>query len=153
VIQIGVIGGHRATRRQEAWAERLGAFIAKLPAILVCGGLGGIMAAAAKGAKKAGGLTVGILPGDDKTSANPHISLAIPTGIGLARNIMIVRSADMIFAIGGGPGTLSEIAYAMQLEVPVIGIDTWDVGRWILKAATPAEAESIATSVLKARNG
>lgn len=127
MIQIGVIGGHTASPRHLEWARRIGRLIAEYPAVLVCGGLGGVMEAASAGAREAGGTTLGILPGDDRRSANPDISIGVATGMGIGRNIMIVRSSDLVFAIDGGPGTLSEIAYALQLKVPVLGLDAWKI--------------------------
>ncbi|GAB4491221.1 MAG: TIGR00725 family protein [Thermodesulfovibrionales bacterium] len=124
---IAVIGGRRASRPLLQEAEKAGRLIAAQGATLLCGGLGGIMEAASKGAAEEGGLTVGILPHDSGTSANPHISVAIATGMGIGRNVIIARSADAVIAIGGAYGTLSEIAFALQLEKPVIGIRTWDI--------------------------
>ena len=105
----------------------MGRGLALRGAILVCGGLGGVMEAACKGAKEAGGTTVGILPGTDRSDANTWVDLAIPTGLGQARNAIVVRSADAVVAIGGGYGTLSEIALALRRGTRVVGIGTWEV--------------------------
>jgi uncharacterized protein (TIGR00725 family) len=127
---IAVIGaGRDAEPRDLAAAEEAGAGIAAAGATLVCGGLGGVMEAACRGARSHGGLTVGLLPGDDREDANGWVVLAIPTGLGEARNALIVRAADAVVAIGGGWGTLSEIALALRREVPVLGVGTWELGR------------------------
>ncbi|MEA2420374.1 MAG: hypothetical protein QOE60_2580 [Thermoleophilaceae bacterium] len=101
--------------------------MAERGAVVVCGGLGGVMEAACRGARAAGGTTVGILPGLDRTAANPFVDVALPTGLGEARNALVVRAADAVIAVGGGYGTLSEIALALKAGKPVIGIDTWDI--------------------------
>jgi uncharacterized protein (TIGR00725 family) len=94
---------------------------------VVCGGLGGVMEAACRGAKEAGGLTVGILPGTDRAAANAFVDVAIPSGLGEARNALVVRAADALIAVGGGYGTLSEIALALKAGKPVVGLDSWDI--------------------------
>ena len=106
-------------------AEVLGRGLARRGAVLVCGGLGGVMEAACRGARGAGGLTVGILPGDDRSTANPYVEVAVPTGLGEARNALVVRAADVLVAVSGGYGTLSEIALALRLGTPVVGVATW----------------------------
>jgi uncharacterized protein (TIGR00725 family) len=108
-------------------AEQVGAEIAGAGAILICGGLGGVMEAAARGAKRAGGLTVGITPGTDARETNPYIDVPVVTGLGEARNVLIVRSCDAVIAIAGSYGTLSEIAFALKLGVSVIGLGTWQL--------------------------
>lgn len=108
-----------------AVAEAVGAAVAKAGAVLVCGGLGGVMAAACRGARSAGGLTVGLLPGTDRSAANPWVDVAIATGLAEGRNLLIVRTADAVIAVGGGYGTLSEIALARKVGRPVVGLDTW----------------------------
>jgi uncharacterized protein (TIGR00725 family) len=95
--------------------------------VVVCGGLGGVMEAACRGAKEAGGTTVGLLPGDDRGAANSFVDVAIPTGLGEGRNLLVVRSADALMAVGGGHGTLSEIALALKAGKRVVGLGTWDV--------------------------
>jgi len=126
-ITIGVIGASRATPSDMALAVEVGRLIARSGATLVCGGLGGVMEGAARGAVGEGGLTVGILPGNDAGEANEFIKVPIATGMGEARNVIIVKSSDSIIAIGGGYGTLSEIATAMRLGVEVVGLQTWKV--------------------------
>jgi uncharacterized protein (TIGR00725 family) len=95
--------------------------------VLVTGGLGGVMEAACRGAREAGGTTIGILPGSDRSAANAYVGIAIPTGLGEARNALVVRAADALIAIGGGYGTLSEIAFALKAGKRVVGLGTWDI--------------------------
>ena len=101
--------------------------LARRRAVLVCGGLGGVMEAACRGARSEGGTTVGILPGLDRAAANPHVSVAVATGLGEARNALVVRAADALIAVGGAYGTLSEIALALKGGKPVIGLRTWEI--------------------------
>ena len=122
---IGVVGPSRAAAEDLQAAEEVGAELAGAGAVLVCGGLGGVMEAACRGAGVAGGSTVGLLPGEDRTAANPWVSVAIPTGLGEARNVLLVRAAEAIVAIGGGWGTLSEIALALRAGKTVVGLRTW----------------------------
>jgi uncharacterized protein (TIGR00725 family) len=126
-LRIGVLGPGTAAAETLAAAEEVGVEIARRGAILVCGGLGGVMAAAARGAKRAGGLTVGILPGIDAQEANEYIDLPIVTGMGEARNALVVRSSNAVIAVAGSYGTLSEIAFALKLGVPVVGLETWQL--------------------------
>lgn len=136
---IAIIGAGAADDYLKGIAEACGSLIAKKGAVLITGGLGGVMEAACRGAKSAGGLTLGILPGDSKNSANPYIDIPVATGFGEGRNIIIVRSADGFIAIGGEYGTLSEIAFALKAGKPVIGINTWDI-KGVIKAETPEES-------------
>lgn len=129
IRHIGVLGPHHITREQETLGWEIGRLIAKAGAVLFCGGLDGMMRAAAAGAKGAGGQTVGILPGANKYEANEYIDIAIPTGLGAYRNALLVRSCDAVIAVHGAYGTLSEIAYALRLKVPVVGLHTWSVSR------------------------
>jgi hypothetical protein len=126
-IFIGVIGGSEAKPQVARLAEEVGREIAKKGAVLICGGLGGVMEAACKGASEAGGLTIGILPGDNRREANPFVQIPIATGIGYARNAAVAKSAQAIIAIDGSYGTLTEIGYALQSGIPVIGLNTWSV--------------------------
>lgn len=119
---VAVIGGSSCTTEEAELAGAVGRLLAERGAVLVCGGLGGVMEAAARGAKQAGGLTIGILPGGDRTAANPSIDVAIPTGMGEMRNALLVRAAQGVIAIGGGWGTLSEIALACRIKTPVVGL-------------------------------
>lgn len=137
---VGVIGASEVSPTLYAAAEAIGREVAARQAVLITGGLAGVMEAASKGAKAAGGLTIGILPGLSPNDANPYIDLPIATGLGEARNVIIVRTADVLIAVGGGYGTLSEIAFALRLQKPVIGLDTWDVAESIVRVQTPQEA-------------
>ena len=127
---IALVGpGRDAAKSDLAHAEDAGAAVAEAGAVLVCGGLGGVMEAACRGARSRGGLTVGLLPGSHRADANGWVVVALPTGLGEARNALIVRCADAIVAVGGGWGTLSEIALALRAGLPVVGVDTWQLAR------------------------
>lgn len=149
-MQIGVIGSNRTTSKIERVAYEVGRQIAKNGGILVCGGLGGVMEAACKGAREAGGTTVGILPGTLREEANPYISIPIVTGFSDGRNIIVVRSSQAIIAIEGSYGTLSEIAFALRLGIPVIGLDTWSPIRKGHEAPPIILAEDPVDAVLRA---
>lgn len=136
---IAVIGGRKADKTQKKEAEAVGRLIAERGGILVCGGMHGIMEAASKGAKQAGGLTVGILPQEHKMEANPYIDIPLATGLGIGRNVIIARTADALIAIGGEYGTLSEIAFGLQMKKPVIGLRTWDI-KGVIPAQNAEEA-------------
>ncbi len=148
-LRIGVIGGRATNKENYKIAKEVGKQIALENAILICGGYGGIMEAACKGAKSVGGFTVGILPDDTDKYVNSYVDLPIITGIGLARNTIIVRTSQVIIAINGKYGTLSEIAYALQWNVPVIGISTWKISEKIIKAKNAKEAVKIAIEKAK----
>lgn len=122
---IAVIGGNVASPELLAKAEAVGSELALRGCTLVCGGRGGIMEAACRGARSRGGHTIGVLPGTDRADMNPHVEFPIVTGMGVARNVIIVRTAEAVIAIGGAYGTLSEIAHALNLGKPVIGLHTW----------------------------
>jgi uncharacterized protein (TIGR00725 family) len=141
LVYVAVVGPGEATADQERLAETVGRGLAERGAVVVCGGLGGVMAAACRGARSAEGKTVGILPGGDRSEANQWVEIAIATGLGELRNGLIVRSADVVIAVGGGHGTLSEIALALKAGLPVIGIGSWDI-EGIERVATPADAVS-----------
>ncbi len=150
-IQIAVVGGSEVTPPVEAAAEAVGVALASRGAVVVCGGLGGVMAAVCRGATSAGGTTVGILPGRDPTAANRWVDIVIPTGLGEARNAVVVGSARAVIALGGGYGTLSEIALALRVDLPVIGLGTWSLRRpdgrseqGIVEVADPVEAADAA---------
>ncbi|MFH0954189.1 MAG: TIGR00725 family protein [Verrucomicrobiota bacterium] len=149
-LKIGVVGPHECTKEDWALGVEVGAEIARRGAILVCGGLGGMMAAAAEGAKSQNGLTIGILPGERSSEANPFIEVAMPTGLGPFRNMLIVRACEAVIAVRGGYGTLSEIAFALRLGVPVVGLRTWSVAQdgrtdpGVHVADTPADAVALA---------
>lgn len=156
---IAVCGPGEAAADERDDAERAGAAAAAAGAVLVCGGLGGVMEAACRGARSGGGTTVGILPGEDRAAANPWVQVAIPTGLGEARNALIVRAADAVVAVGGGWGTLSEIALAMKRGMPVVGVRTWEArsaGRaveGILHARDGQAAVELALAQLRHRGG
>jgi uncharacterized protein (TIGR00725 family) len=128
-VSIAVVGGSDATAPVLAAAEAVGAALASAGAVIVCGGLGGVMAATCRGAKSAGGLTVGILPGKNPSAANQWVDVVIATGLGEARNALVVGSAAAVIAVGGEYGTLSEIALALRAGTPVIGLGTWSLTR------------------------
>ncbi|MFA5309116.1 MAG: TIGR00725 family protein [Dehalococcoidales bacterium] len=125
LILIAVIGGSEVPPPIATLAEEVGREIARRGAVLVCGGMGGVMEAACRGAAAEGGMTVGILPGDNRREANPYVKIPIVTGIGYARNAAVVKSARAVIAIDGSYGTLTEIGYALQSGRPVIGLGTW----------------------------
>ena len=126
-MNIAVIGGHKCSKKLYRVAEKVGRLIAGEQWVLVCGGREGVMEAACKGAKSKGGVTVGILPSYDGEDANSYVDIKIPTGLGYMRNVLVVRAAEAVIAIGGHYGTLSEIAFAFNEDKPVIGIDTWGI--------------------------
>lgn len=148
---IAVIGSGLEDDTLNALAEQAGDLIAESGCVLVNGGLEGVMRESAKGAKSKGGLTIGLLPGLDPAAANRYIDIPVPTGLGEMRNLLIVRSAAAVIAIGGGYGTLSEIALALKASKPVIGLQTWDVSPDITKAGNGAEAVRLALAALKGR--
>ncbi len=126
-IRVGVIGGAMAEAGFLDIARDIGRLIAEKGAVLVCGGLSGVMEAAAQGVKQAGGLTIGILPGNSPSDANTYIDIALATGMGYSRNNLVVMNSDVLIAVDGQFGTLSEIAYARVHGKKVVGIKTWDI--------------------------
>ena len=145
---IAVIGGAEASEEHLKIAEDVGFLIAKKEGVLITGGMGGVMAAASKGAKRAEGLVIGILPTADKETANPYVDIPIATGLNQARNFVIARTCDCAIAINGKYGTLSEIAFCLMYDVPVVGIDTWEIEAPITKAKTAQEAVELAFKVI-----
>jgi uncharacterized protein (TIGR00725 family) len=139
VPYVGVVGPAEASSQELALAEEVGAGLAELGAIVVTGGLGGVMEAACRGARSERGRTVGVLPGEDRDAANGWVEIALTTGLGELRNGLIVRACDALVAIGGGHGTLSEVALALKLGRPVVGLGTWAV-HGVDEVSTPAEA-------------
>jgi uncharacterized protein (TIGR00725 family) len=123
---VGVIGAGDCSEEIYGLARELGRMIGEKGWVMVCGGLGGVMEAAARGCFEAGGMTLGILPGISRKDANPYIRLAIPTGLGEGRNLLVVRASETLVSIAGGYGTLSEIALALKMKKPVIGMLTWE---------------------------
>jgi uncharacterized protein (TIGR00725 family) len=136
---VAVIGPSDATSQESRAAEEIGRGLADAGAVLVCGGLGGVMSAACHGASDARGTTVGLLPGTDRDSANEWVQVAIPTGLGELRNGLVIRAADAVIAVGGAYGTLSEIALALRAGVPVIGLNTWEI-EGVERVESPDEA-------------
>ena len=146
-IYVAVVGPDPASPEVAAQAEEVGRLLARAGAILVCGGLGGSMEATARGVQAEGGTSIGILPGLGRSDANPYLTLSIPTGMGEMRNAVIVRSADVVIAVAGEFGTLSEIAFALKTGVPVVGLGTWELSKQgrlvadpIVRASTPKDA-------------
>ena len=152
---VAVVGGAQCSREEAKLAEAVGFELAKKGAILICGGLGGVMAAACKGARSAKGKTVGILPGNTREEANSYVDIPIVTGMGEARNVIVVNTAQAVIAIGGKFGTLSEIAYALRNNIPVIGLTTWSLSKKgrpvkaIITAQNPKEAVEKALAAIK----
>ena len=139
---VAVVGASIADDELAARAEQVGRLLAERGAVVLTGGLGGVMEAACRGAKEAGGLTVAILPTDDRAAANAYVDVALATGMGEMRNALIVRSADVLIAIGGEYGTLSEVAFALRTGTPVVGLGTWQLA----KHGEPVSAFPTATS-------
>lgn len=136
---VAVVGGHACGAKVEQIATKLGELLAKVGVILVTGGLKGVMEAVSRGAKNGGGLTVGILPSEDKNAANPYIDIPIPTGLGYTRNTIVAGCADAVIALPGEYGTLSEIAFALNMKKPVIGLGSWAIPG-VLEVKTAEEA-------------
>jgi uncharacterized protein (TIGR00725 family) len=156
---IGVIGDSSCPPEEAKLAESVGELLAQRGATIVCGGLGGVMEAVCRGAKSKGGLTIGILPGKNSSTANPWIDIPVVTGLGEARNVVVAKSAQAIIAIGGNYGTLSEIAYSLKSSIPVIGLNTWSLSRngqeddSIIQVQSATEAVDKAISLVKRRKG
>ncbi|MEN6561832.1 MAG: TIGR00725 family protein [Acidobacteriota bacterium] len=138
-IRVAVIGGSRPGRQAVEAAVEVGRLIARAGAVVVCGGLGGVMEAASRGAREEGGLVVGILPGSSPADANPWVDVPIATGLGYTRNALVVMNADAVIAVDGEYGTLSEIAYGKIHGKRVVGLGSWEV-KGVEAAATPEEA-------------
>jgi uncharacterized protein (TIGR00725 family) len=151
---VAVVGGGEFEAEACAAAEEIGRQLARRGAVVVCGGLGGVMEAACRGAKDGGGTTVGILPSDDRAEANAWVDVAVATGMGEARNALVVRTADVLIAVDGEFGTLSEIALALRTGTPVVGLATWELSRPgvasdpIVRAGTPSEAVARALELI-----
>lgn len=147
---VAVVGAGNASAEEEREAEAVGRGLAHGGAVVVCGGLGGVMEAACRGAKSAGGSTVGILPGEHRSDANPYVDLALATGLGEMRNALVVRAADALVAIGGEYGTLSEIALALKAGKPVFGLGAWELARGGEPVAAVSPANSAEDAVERA---
>jgi uncharacterized protein (TIGR00725 family) len=156
-VYVAVSGGGDAGAEACRLAEEVGGELARRGAVVLTGGLGGAMEAACRGAKAEGGMTVGILPSEDRADANDWVDVAVPTGLGEGRNALLVRAADAVIAVAGEFGTLSEIALALRLGRPVVGLDTWELMRGgrpveaIVVAATPAQAAEQAVELARGR--
>ena len=144
---VAVVGPGEASPDELHTAEEVGAGLAAAGAVVVTGGLGGVMEAASRGARSRRGRTLGILPGDDRDAANGWVEIAVPTGMGELRNGLVVRAADAVVAIGGGHGTLSEIALALKLGRPVVGLGTWEV-HGVDHVSTPEDALALIAGLL-----
>lgn len=154
---MAVVGPGEGSPGDLELAEAVGRGLAARGAVVVCGGLGGAMEAACRGAKSGGGTTVGILPGADRRAANDYVDVALPTGLAEGRNALVVRAADAVIAVAGAYGTLSEIALALRAGTPVVGLRTWELSREdepgdpIIRAATPQEAVELALTAAAGR--
>jgi uncharacterized protein (TIGR00725 family) len=153
-----VAGGSSCSREESAAAREVGRLLARAGFVVATGGLGGVMEAASRGAREEGGLVLGILPGPDATDANPFVDVAVPTGLGDARNALVAATGDALVAVGGGFGTLSEVALALKRGIPVVGLGTWRLdperlppGGRVREAATPAEAVGLVLELVEAR--
>jgi len=155
---VGVIGSSKAEGELLSLAEEVGSEIAKRGAAVVCGGLTGVMEAVCKGARREGGLTIGIIPSDNRNDANPYVQIPIVTGMGMGRNVMLVKTADVVIAVGGEFGTLSEIAHALNLGKTVIGLRSWKLEKAhtkpipeLIEVDSPKKAVDLALSVISAK--
>jgi len=147
---VGVIGGHTCKKQVEREAYILGEKLSKVADYLVCGGLSGVMKAVCQGFKAGKGITIGIIPGYDKKDANEYVDIVIPTGLGLARNVLVVKSSDIVIALPGKAGTLSEIAYCLQFSIPVISLKSWKIPG-VIRADTTDKAISLANKIFSKR--
>jgi uncharacterized protein (TIGR00725 family) len=148
---VSVIGGHSCTDKVEQIAHNLGRKLAKVVDILICGGLSGTMKAVCSGFKTGNGITIGIIPSYNKNDANSFVDIVIPSGLGLARNVLVVKSADVVVALPGEAGTLSEIAYCIQFGIPVVSLNSWEI-KGVIKVNSVEEAVSKVEELLKRRN-
>jgi uncharacterized protein (TIGR00725 family) len=146
---VAVVGPGEASARELEAAETIGAGLAEAGAVVVTGGLGGVMEAACRGARSKRGHTLGILPGEERNAANGWVEIAVTTGMGELRNGLVVRASDAVIAVGGGHGTLSEIALALKLGREVVGLGTWDV-HGVTQVFTASEALDRIGTVLRA---
>jgi uncharacterized protein (TIGR00725 family) len=157
-LYVAVCGPGIADAQESAWAEEIGRRLGEAGAIVVCGGMTGAMDDVARGAATAGGTVVGILPGPDRTGASSHLTVSVPTGMGETRNALVVRAADAVIAVSGEWGTLSEIALALKMGRPVVGLATWELAKGgspvegIVRATTPEEAVARALELARRRS-
>lgn len=152
-IFISVIGASKCSAKEARLAEEVGRELARRGAVIICGGLTGVMEAACRGARAEGGTTVGILPGNSRNDANRYVTIPIVTGMGYARNSIVARSGQAVIAIGGKYGTLSEIAYALQDKIPVIGLGTWELASGKKRVGPIIVARDASDAVEKALDG
>ena len=152
-VQLGIIGAGRADDELRALAREVGELAAIRGWIVICGGLGGVMEAASEGAEKKGGLVIGLLPGGGRNSANPFVTASIPTGMGHARNALIAQAADVLIAVGGGYGTLSEIALGLKMGKTVVSLHSWTPDASVVAAETAADAVAAAERALGGEHG
>ena len=139
-VYVAVVGPGEATGDLYDAAREVGRLVAERGGVVVCGGLGGVMEAAARGATERGGVAVGILPDEDRQRANPYLSYSVATGVGQARNLAVVCSADVVIAVGGEYGTLSEIGLARKVGRPVVGLTSWELPGHVSAVSSPEEA-------------
>lgn len=147
-VYVAIIGSGDASGELYDLARQIGSLVAKRGGVVVCGGLSGVMEAAARGASEADGVAIGILPDEDRHRANPYLSYSVATGIGEARNLAVACSADVVIAVGGEYGTLSEIALARKVGRTVVSLGSWDPYAHIVAAASPEEAVEKALGAL-----
>jgi uncharacterized protein (TIGR00725 family) len=153
LIRVGIIGAGTCSAAEADQAEAVGRLIARRGWVLLCGGLGGVMEAACRGAAQEGGLTVGILPGADAATANPYVRLSLPTGLDYARNVVLVRSSQALIAIAGEYGTLSEIAIGLKLGRPIAALGSWPAIEGLSQVSSPEEAVALVARHLGERRG
>ena len=149
---IAIIGAGKCSKKLCDMAADIGKYVAENGGVVLCGGLGGIMEGAARGAKEAGGTTIGIIPSENKADANRFIDYVIPSGFGEARNVLIIRSADAIVALPGKFGTLSEMAFALISGKPIVSVQAWKLGDEILQVDDHIEAAKLALELAKKQN-
>lgn len=149
---IAVIGAGKCSKKLRDMAAEIGRYVAENGGVVLCGGLGGVMEGAARGAKEAGGTTIGIIPSENKADANQFIDYVIPTGFGQARNVLVVRAADAIVALPGKYGTLSEMSFALVSGKPIVSVQAWKLGEEIQQVEDPLEAAKIAMELARKRN-
>ncbi len=148
LLYVAVVGSGEATGELYEFAWEVGRLVAEKGGVVVCGGLSGVMEAAARGANEAGGVAIGILPDEDRRRANPYLTYSVATGTGHARNLAVVCSGDVVVAVGGEYGTLSEIGLALKVGRPVVALDSWDLGEHVAVASSPNEAAEAAFRLL-----
>ncbi len=148
---IAVVGAGKCSKKLRDMAAEIGRYIAENGGVLICGGLGGVMEGAARGAKEAGGVTIGVLPNETRDEANEYIDHVIATGLGDARNMIVVRSADAVIALPGKYGTLTEMAFALLAEIPVVSVSAWKLGEEVEQFDDPVKAAAAAMKLATAK--